>query len=91
MDGAAIPAEPWRYPSLNFSYYTAGQKYVDPTCEEMARYAARYVGWYTAGGFTDECGHHHASGLHYQWELLSVLNEHEHRILLMVVTLSKLY
>ncbi len=44
----------------------------------MARYAARYVGWYTAGGFTDECGKRHTSNLHYDWPLLSVLNEDEY-------------
>jgi hypothetical protein len=27
----------------------------------------RLVGWYTNGGMHDECGHWHASGLHYQW------------------------
>jgi hypothetical protein len=36
----------------------------------MARYMGRLVGWYTAGGFTDECGHFHESGLHYDWYLL---------------------
>ena len=36
------------------------------------------MGWYTAGGFVDECGVKHASGLYYQWPLLSVLNEDEY-------------
>jgi hypothetical protein len=44
----------------------------------MARYAARYVSWFTQGGMTDECGTYHHSGLHYQWEYLSVLNEDEY-------------
>lgn len=38
------------------------------------------VGWYTAGGFHDECGHFHPSDFHYQWWGLSVLNEDEHGI-----------
>eukprot|EP00666_Eupelagonemidae_sp_cell4sb_P002737 gene2737-7990_t len=59
-------------------YYSQGQKLVDQTCGEMARYAARFVGWYTAGGFADECGTRHESGLHYNWTYLSVLNENEH-------------
>ena len=52
----------------------------DPTCGEAARYVARLVGWYTAGGFMDECGAWHGSGYRYEWALLSVLNEvqHEH-------------
>ena len=41
----------------------------------MARFAARFVGWYTAGGFVDECGAEHKSGFHYNWTYLSVLNE----------------
>jgi len=51
---------------------------VDSTCNQMARYAARYVGWYTNGGFQDGCGRWHASGLRYNWSLLSVLNEDEY-------------
>ena len=38
------------------------------------------MGWYTASGFTDECGHYHHSGLRYDWEFLSVLNENEHEM-----------
>ena len=48
---------------------------VDPTCDEMAKAMGRQVGWYTAGGFTDECGHYHKSGLHYSWYGLSIGNE----------------
>jgi hypothetical protein len=43
---------------------------VDTSCGSMARYMGRLVGWYTAGGFTDECGQFHESGLHYDWYLL---------------------
>lgn len=76
---AMIPSDPWTFPPDHFNYYVAGGKYLrDPTCETMASYAARYVGWYTAGGFTDECGVRHSSGLRYRWPLLSVLNEDEY-------------
>ena len=47
---------------------------------QMATYFGRLVGWYTAGGMTDECGHFHPSGLHYDWYGISVLNEDEHHI-----------
>jgi len=50
---------------------------VDESCMGMARHMARVVGWYTMGGFDDDCGHHHPSGLHYNWTILSVLNENE--------------
>ena len=50
---------------------------VDESCMGMARHMARVVGWYTQGGFDDDCGHHHPSGLHYNWTILSVLNENE--------------
>ena len=46
----------------------------------MARYMGRLVGHYTNGGHTDECGHWHQSGFHYNWWGLSVLNEDEHGI-----------
>ena len=32
------------------------------------------------GGFKDECGHFHASGLKYDWYGISVLNEDEHHL-----------
>eukprot|EP00908_Phaeocystis_cordata_P008310 Transcript_18968.p1 GENE.Transcript_18968~~Transcript_18968.p1 ORF type:complete len:605 (+),score=83.04 Transcript_18968:59-1816(+) len=71
------PADPWQ-PDLD--YGTTGGKLRDPTCGEAAQYVARLVGWYTAGGFMDECGAWHGSGYRYEWALLSVLNEvqHEH-------------
>ena len=56
----------------------AGNQLRDQTCTEVAEYFARLVGWYTAGGFVDECGEVHHSGLHYKWDYLSVLNEDEH-------------
>jgi len=63
-----------------FSLYANGGELVDKTCGQMARYMGRLVGWYTNGGYRDECGHWHASGLHYDWWGLSVLNEDEHHI-----------
>ena len=73
------PDDPWAYPLDDMSYYVVrGSPLADPTCGAMARYAARYVAHYTAGGHTDECGVYHASGLHYAWPLLSVLNEDEY-------------
>merc|ERR1712232_546804 len=46
----------------------------------VARYIARLVSWFTQGGTKDECGKWHPSGHHYEWAVLSVLNEvqHEH-------------
>ena len=74
-----IPEDPWQYPSGNMGYYgQQGKILVDSSCGQMARYAARFVGWYTQGGFTDECGQRHHSGLFYKWRYLSVLNEDEH-------------
>lgn len=58
----------------------AGNQLRDQTCEEMAGYVGRLVGWYTNGGFTDECGVKHMSGLNYTWQYLSVLNEDEHHM-----------
>jgi len=70
---------PWQYVPGHLSHFAAhGTPLRDPTCKDMAAYAARYVGWYTAGGFTDECGVRHDSGLHYNWPFLSVLNEDEY-------------
>jgi len=63
-----------------FNRYAAGHSLVDASCGQMARYMGRLVGWYTNGGFNDECGHWHESGLHYDWWGLSVLNEDEHNV-----------
>ena len=74
-----LPANPWDT-TPNFAAYTAGRSLVDPTCQQMARYMGRLVSHYTNGGHTDECGHWHESGFHYDWWGLSVLNEDEHNI-----------
>eukprot|EP01065_Artemidia_motanka_P030594 TRINITY_DN36627_c0_g1_i1.p1 TRINITY_DN36627_c0_g1~~TRINITY_DN36627_c0_g1_i1.p1 ORF type:complete len:531 (+),score=147.45 TRINITY_DN36627_c0_g1_i1:55-1593(+) len=71
-----MPADPWRFPSGGFRYYVRNASSLrDPTCREMARYVARVVSWYTRGGVVDECGVRRESGLYYNWEYLSVLNE----------------
>lgn len=37
-----VPADPWQWPPGRFDYYLVkGKKLRDPTCREMARYAAR--------------------------------------------------
>ncbi|MBA3825970.1 MAG: hypothetical protein H0X24_18985 [Ktedonobacterales bacterium] len=46
--------------------YDASGQLRDQTYQEFAAYMARLVGWYNAGGFTDEAGHFHASG-HQGW------------------------
>merc|ERR1719261_2359699 len=79
MDPSDLPIYPWNTTDP-FTKYEAGGELVDKTCGQMARHMARIVGWYTAGGFHDECGHWHESGFHYNWWGLSVLNEDEHHI-----------
>ena len=83
-----LPAYPWNT-TTNFAAYKRGSDgldgggsatLVDKTCGQMARYVARLVGHYTAGGHHDECGHFHPSGLNYSWYGLSVLNEDEHKL-----------
>jgi hypothetical protein len=80
MDVADIPANPFIPTPQGHKQYEQGGALVDKTCETMARHIGRVVGWYTKGGFDDECGHWHASGLHYNWHGLSILNEDEHQI-----------
>merc|ERR1712166_1218013 len=74
-----LPVDPWNTTDP-FDAYGKGSALKDQSCGQMARYMGRIVGWYTNGGFHDECGHWHASGLHYQWYGLSVLNEDEHHL-----------
>ncbi len=73
-----VAPDAW-WPDLTVSILMDGTacatELVDETCGSMARYMGRLVGWYTAGGFTDECGHFHESGLHYSWYGVSILNE----------------
>jgi hypothetical protein len=69
----AYPADPdglaWEY--------TQGTELRDPTGRQVADYYARLFSWYTKGGFTDENGKVHASGLHYDFPIWEVLNEVE--------------
>ena len=55
--------------------YAQGTELVDPSGHQLADYYARVVSWYTQGGFTDELGHYHASGYHYDLPWWEVLNE----------------
>jgi len=75
-DPASVPADPW---DSRMSGYNSGTVLKDETCSEMASYIARWVAHYTAGGHTDTCGHHHPSGFNYNWTIVSVLNENEHK------------
>ena len=75
---SSVPEDPWQYPDGSLGNYADGSVLFDQSCHEMARFAARFVGWYTAGGFVDECGKEQHSGLYYNWTYLSVLNEDEH-------------
>jgi hypothetical protein len=79
MDPSTLPINPWDTTDP-FDAYAAGNELTDKTCGQMARYFGRLVGWYTAGGFNDECGHFHKSPFHYDWYGVSVLNEDEHHI-----------
>eukprot|EP01051_Picozoa_sp_SAG22_P023385 SAG22_NODE_6010_length_916_cov_1.569155_1_plen_202_part_00 len=76
--GAGDNCAPGDETGSSYKFYEQGSALVDETCEAMARHVARVDGWYTAGGFSDECGHRHVSGRHYNWTILSVLNENEH-------------
>ena len=74
-DGSAscLPAYPWNSTTkIGGKYGNQGSELVDGSCGQVARYIGRLVGHYTAGGHHDECGHWHASGLHYQWWGLSI-------------------
>jgi hypothetical protein len=73
-------AKPRGYPlnpdkvSWEYSSDPAGQL-IDPTGHELAEYEARIVSWFAQGGFTDEYGHYHKSGYHFQVPYWEVLNE----------------
>jgi hypothetical protein len=62
--------------------YEQGTELRDATFQEVADYYARLLAWYTKGGFTDEYGKRHESGLHYSIPYWEVLNEvdFEHRM-----------
>ena len=62
--------------------YEQGTELRDPTMQQVADYYARLLSWFTKGGFRDEHGKWHASGLHYNITYWEVLNEidGEHRM-----------
>ena len=53
--------------------YSQGKELHD--VQALADYYARFVSWYTQGGFTDELGKFHASGHHYDMRYFEVFNE----------------
>ncbi len=67
----SVPADP----NQVYWNYTQGKQLRDPSRKELADYYERLVSWYTKGGFTDELGKRHESGLHYQWPWWEVFNE----------------
>ncbi len=67
------PADP-NQPTWN---YTQGTELVDPSGKQIGDYFGRLVSWYTQGGFVDENGLRHESGLHYKFPIWEVLNEPE--------------
>ena len=82
-NASLLPLDPWNTSqpmSSGTTGYDDGNQLQDPTCGQLAAVVGRQVGWYTAGGFHDDCGHWHASGLKYKWELLSLMNEDEHAL-----------
>lgn len=80
MELGEVPTNPYVPTRGGHKEYEQGGALVDTSCETMARHIGRIVGWYTLGGFQDECGHWHHSGLKYKWYGLSILNEDEHGI-----------
>ena len=84
MNFSTMPAwlfktsEPVKYPSdPNQAYwgYTQGTELKDPSGTQLGDYYARFVSWYTRGGFTDENGKEHSSGYHFSFPIWEVLNE----------------
>jgi len=55
--------------------YEQGTELRDPSMKEVGDYFARYVSWYTQGGFKDEYGKWHESGHHFTIPYWEVLNE----------------
>lgn len=55
--------------------YNQGTQLKDPSMKELSGYFARLFSWYTKGGFTDELGKFHKSGLFYKIPYWEVLNE----------------
>jgi hypothetical protein len=57
--------------------YEQGTQLVDPTAQQFGEYYGRLFAHYTEGGFTDEFGVYHHSGLYYNISFWEVLNEVE--------------
>ena len=93
----ALPTDPWQFNAFagydgvmgpNGTWldadnicYNGNQSLHDESCGELSAYMTRLVAHYTAGGHHDSCGHWHPSGFHYNWTILSVLNENERNTL----------
>ena len=78
-------ANPVKYPDDPYGLcwdYNQGTQLRDTTMKELTGYFVRLFSWYTKGGFTDELGVFHKSGLYYNIPYWEVLNEPdlEHRI-----------
>ncbi len=70
--------KPVAYPSDPDSFtfgYEQGTELRDPSGKEVGDYFARFISWYTKGGFTDENNVYHKSGYHYELPWWGVLNE----------------
>jgi hypothetical protein len=76
VPAGVINPDPWKFNAFNG--YNRGSALVNESCIDMGMYMGRLVSHYTAGGHHDTCGHWHESGFHYNWTVLSVLNENEH-------------
>lgn len=74
-DPATLPADPWAMRMTGYS--DKGTALKNESCTDMAAYIGRMVEHYTAGGHHDSCGHFHPSGFHFNWTIVSILNENE--------------
>jgi len=81
---STIPAWMWKtdapvtYPDDPYTpawNYNQGASLRDTSMQELAAYYVRLFSWYTKGGFTDELGKFHKSGLFYKIPYWEVLNE----------------
>jgi hypothetical protein len=71
--------------------YEQGTELRDPSCQEVADYYARLLGWYTKGGFTDQFGKRHESGHHFSIPFWEVLNEVDFEHKMSPKTYTRLY
>lgn len=73
-DRVAFPDDP----EATMWNYEQGSTLRDPTAGEIGEYYARVLAWYTEGGFEDEAGRFHSSGLFLNLSVWEYLNEMEH-------------